>query len=135
MDQYRDTVGFAMSTWRKVKAFQEGLRNLEQRLPMYEVRDYLASGRREEGVPADLYDEIDRLKELRSAGIQQEMPYAAAQARAAGLTLSEPVLQGYDLMAMPPLGLLKKVPSLGIYRHFVWLGEAEGGFPAPRPAF
>ena len=98
---------------------------------MYEVRDYLASGRREEGVPADLYDEIDRLKELRSAGIQQEMPYAAAQARAAGLTLSEPVLQGYDLMAMPPLGLLKKVPSLGIYRHFVWLGEAEGGFPAP----
>ena len=131
MDQYRDTVGFAMSTWRKVKAFQEGLRNLEQRLPMYEVRDYLASGRREEGVPADLYDEIDRLKELRSAGIQQEMPYAAAQARAAGLTLSEPVLQGYDLMAMPPLGLLKKVPRLGIYRHFVWLGEAEGGFPAP----
>ena len=131
MDQYRDTVGFAMSTWREVKAFQEGLRNLEQRLPMYEVRDYLASGRREEGVPADLYDEIDRLKELRSAGIQQEMPYAAAQARAAGLTLSEPVLQGYDLMAMPPLGLLKKVPSLGIYRHFVWLGEAEGGFPAP----
>ena len=131
MDQYRDTVVFAMSTWRKVKAFQEGLRNLEQRLPMYEVRDYLASGRREEGVPADLYDEIDRLKELRSAGIQQEMPYAAAQARAAGLTLSEPVLQGYDLMAMPPLGLLKKVPSLGIYRHFVWLGEAEGGFPAP----
>ncbi|MCI9605348.1 MAG: hypothetical protein HFF03_01585 [Oscillospiraceae bacterium] len=131
MDQYRDTVSFAMSTWRKVKAFQEGLRNLEQRLPMHEVRDYLASGRREEGVPADLYDEIDRLKELRSAGIQQEMPYAAAQARAAGLTLSEPVLQGYDLMAMPPLGLLKKVPSLGIYRHFVWLGEAEGGFPAP----
>ena len=131
MDQYRDTVSFAMSTWRKVKAFQEGLRNLERRLPMHEVRDYLASGRREEGVPADLYDEIDRLKELRSAGIQQEMPYAAAQARAAGLTLSEPVLQGYDLMAMPPLGLLKKVPSLGIYRHFVWLGEAEGGFPAP----
>ena len=112
MDQYRDTVGFAMSTWRKVKAFQEGLRNLEQRLPMHEVRDYLASGRR-------------------SAGIQQEMPYAAAQARAAGLTLSEPVLQGYDLMAMPPLDLLKKVPSLGIYRHFIWLGEAEGGFPAP----
>ena len=101
MDQYRDTVGFAMSTWRKVKAFQEGLRNLEQRLPM------------------------------RSAGIRQEMPYAAAQARAAGLTLSEPVLQGYDLMAMPPLGLLKKVPSLGIYRHFVWLGEAEGASPPP----
>ena len=61
MDQYRDTVGFAMSTWRKVKAFQEGLRNLEQRLPMHEVRDYLASGRREEGVPAERYDEIDRL--------------------------------------------------------------------------
>ena len=73
MNQYRDTVGFAMSTWRKVKAFQEGLRNLERRLPMAEVRDYLASGRREEGVPADLYDEIDRLKELRSAGIRQEI--------------------------------------------------------------
>ena len=131
MDQYRDTVGFAMSTWRKVKAFQAGVRDLERRLPMTEVRDYLASGRREASVSGDIYDEIDRLKELRSAGIRQEMPYVAAQARAAGLTLSEPVLQGYDLMAMPPLDLLKKVPSLGIYRHFVWLGEAEGAFPAP----
>lgn len=131
MDQYRDTVGFAMSTWRKVKAFQAGVRDLERRLPMTEVRDYLASGRREASVPGDIYDEIDRLKELRSAGIRQEMPYVAAQARAAGLTLSEPVLQGYDLMAMPPLDLLQKVPSLGIYRHFVWLGEAEGAFPAP----
>lgn len=131
MDQYRDTVSFAMSTWRKVKAFQAGVRDLERRLPMTEVRDYLASGRREASVPGDIYDEIDRLKELRSAGIRQEMPYAAAQARAAGLTLSEPVLQGYDLMAMPPLDLLKKVPSLGIYRHFAWLGEAEGAFPIP----
>ena len=131
MNQYRDTVGFAMSTWRKVKAFQEGLRNLERRLPMAEVRDYLASGRREVSVPGDIYDEIDWLKELRSAGIRQEMPYALAQAKQAGLTLSEPVLQGYDLMAMPPPDLLKKVPSLGIYRHFVWLGEAEGAFPAP----
>ena len=128
MDQYRDTVSFAMSTWRKVKAFQAGVRDLERRLPMTEVRDYLASGRREASVPGDIYDEIDRLKELRSAGIRQEMPYAAAQARAAGLTLSEPVLQGYDLMAMPPLDLLKKVPSLGIYRHFIWLRE-EGNFP------
>ena len=34
-------------------------------------------------------------------------------------------------MAMPPLDLLKKVPSLGIYRHFAWLGEAEGAFPIP----
>jgi hypothetical protein len=95
---------------------------------MTEVRDYLASGRREASVPGDIYDEIDRLKELRSAGIRQEMPYALAQAKQAGLTLSEPVLQGYDLMAMPPLDLLKKVPSLG---HFAWLGEAEGAFPIP----
>ena len=56
MDQYRDTVGFAMSTWRKVKAFQAGVRDLERRLPMTEVRDYLASGRREASVPGDIYD-------------------------------------------------------------------------------
>ena len=131
MEQYRDTVGFAMSTWRKVKAFQDGVRALEQRLPMSEVRDYRASGRREEGVPADIYDEIDRLREVRSEGIRGEMRYALAQARAAGLTLSEEVTEGYSLMALPPLEILKQVPSLGIYRHFIWLGEAEGGFPAP----
>ena len=79
MDQYRDTVGFAMSTWRKVKAFQAGVRDLERRLPMTEVRDYLASGRREASVPGDIYDEIDRLKELRSAGIRQEMPYVPSR--------------------------------------------------------
>lgn len=129
MDQYRDPVGFAMSTWRKIKEFQAGVRALEQRLPMDEVRDYLASGRRDASVPGDIYDEIDRLKELRSAGIRQEMRYAQAQARAAGLTLSDEVTEGRSLMALPPLDLLKKVPSLGIYRHFIWLGESEGTFP------
>lgn len=131
MDQYRDTVGFAMSTWRKVKEFQAGVRALEERLPMHEIRDYLTSGRRQEGIPADIYDEIDRLKELRAAGIRGEMRYAEAQAARHGLTLSQEVLEGRSLMAMPPLDLLKQVPSLGIYRHFIWLGEREGPFPIP----
>ena len=131
MEPYRDTVGFAMSTWRKVKEFQAGIRVLERRFPMDEVRDYLVSGRREEGVPADIYNEIDRLKELRSAGIRGEMKYAEAQAKAHGLTLSAEVLEGRSLMAMPPLDILQKVPSLGIYRQFIWLGEGEGTTPAP----
>ena len=131
MEQYRDTVGFAMSTWRKAKEFQEGLRALEERLPMSEVRDYLVSGRREEGVPQDIYEEIDRLRELRAAGIRGEMRYAQAQARANGLTLSREVLEGQSLMATPPLELLKKVPSLGIYRRFIWMGEKEGPSPTP----
>ncbi|MBO5035273.1 MAG: hypothetical protein J6C43_06680 [Oscillospiraceae bacterium] len=126
MEQYRDKVAFAMSTWRIVKEFQTRLRELEKRLPMPEVRDYLVSGIREEYVPGDIYDEIDALKELRAKGIRQEMKYADAQARAAGLTLSEPVRQGYDLMAIPPLEVLEKVPSLGVYRQFMWLGEREG---------
>ena len=131
MEEYRDTVAFARSTWRKVKEFQEGVRGLEQRLPMHEVRDYLVSGVREEGVPEDIYDEIDRLRQLRAEGIRGEMRYALAQASSAGLTLSEEVVEGRSLMAMPPLEVLKQVPSLGIYRHFVWLGEAEGAFPTP----
>lgn len=126
MEQYRDKVAFAMSTWRIVKEFRERLRELEKRLPMHEVRDYLVSGRREDHVPEDIYDEIDALRELRAKGIRGEMRYAEAQARSAGLTLSEPVRQGYDLMAMPPLEELEKVPSLGIYRQFMWLGEREG---------
>lgn len=126
MEEYRDTVAFAMSTWRIVKEFQTRLRELEKRLPMPEVRDYLVSGVRDEHVPGDIYDEIDALRELRAKGIRGEMRYAEAQARSAGLTLSEPVRQGYDLMAMPPLEVLEKVPSLGIYRQFMWLGDREG---------
>lgn len=127
MEERRDAVGFAMSTWRKVKDFQDGLRELEKRLPMHQVRDYLVSGRRDEYVPGDIYDEIDRLRDLRAAGIRGEMRYALAQARAAGLTLSEEVAEGYSLMAIPPSDLLERVPSLGIYRHFIWMGEAESG--------
>lgn len=56
------------------------------------------------------------------------MRYAQAQARHHGLTLSQEILEGYSLMATPPLGLLQKAPSLGIYRHFIWLRE-EGNFP------
>lgn len=126
MDEYRDTVGYARSTLRKAREFQEGLRALAERLPMHEVRDYLVSGKREESVPEDIYDEIDRLRELRAEGIRQEMKYAEAQAKSHGLTLSDEVMQGYHMMAMPPLDLLKQVPSLGIYRYFIWLGDTEG---------
>lgn len=92
---------------------------------MHQVRDYLVSLRREEGVPGEIYDEIDRLRELRAAGIRGEMKYAEAQAAAAGLTLPGPVLEGYDLMAIPPAELLKAAPSLGVYRYFMWVGERE----------
>ena len=118
-------VGYAMSTWRIVKEFQEGLRELEKRISMHQVRDYLASGRREAGVPEALYEEIDRLRELRAKGIRQEMKYARAQATARGGALPEGILQGYDLMAIPPRELLEAAPSLGIYSQFVWLGERE----------
>ena len=126
MEEYRDTVSFARSTWQKVREFQAGLRALEARLPMHEVRDYLVSGKREEAVPQDIYDEINRLREIRADGIRGEMKYAEAQAARYGLTLSQEGLEGYHMMALPPLELLKQAPSLGIYRHFAWLGDNEG---------
>ena len=37
-------VAYARSTWRKVKTFHQGLRELEDKVPMAIVRNYILTG-------------------------------------------------------------------------------------------
>lgn len=73
-------VAFAMSTWRKVKAFHDGVASLAEEMPLIAARTYLAAGARLEEVRAECYDEVRRLQEIRIAGITAELRYAKVQA-------------------------------------------------------
>lgn len=100
-----EQVAFARSTWRKAKDFQEGLRELAQKMPLVFVRAYLAgtvnaeelakvmddrnaSDRGATGESAGssaekLIARIDSLQALRASGIGGEMQYVAAQVEVA----------------------------------------------------
>ncbi len=118
-------VGYAMSTWRKVKEFQDGLKGIEDKIPMPLIRRYLLTGEKSDDISSDIYDEIDRLQDVRSAGIQGEMRYAIAQARKNGIDLKENITSGKDIRPGFSKKVLERIPSLGIYTHFMWYTEKE----------
>lgn len=118
-------VGYAMSTWRKVKEFQDGLKEIEGKIPMPLIRKYLLTGERNNDISNDIYDEIDRLQNVRSTGIQGEMRYAIAQARKNGIDLKENITSGKDIRPGFSKKVLERIPSLGIYTHFMWYTVKE----------
>lgn len=118
-------IGYAVSTWRKVKEFQDGLKELEDKISMPLIRKYLLTGEKNDDISNDIYDEIDKLQDLRSSGIQGEMRYAIAQARKSGIDLKENITSGKDIRPGFSKKVLEKIPSLGIYTHFMWYTEKE----------
>ena len=123
----RRNVSHALSTWDKVKAFQDGLEALEKRVELSIARAYLLTGEKSEVVSPDVYDEIDRLEAIREEGIQSEMKYCLAQARLSGITLPEEIQTGKDIRPFFNEKVLEKVPSLDLYTHFMWYSSKELG--------
>lgn len=125
MEQRPRKVSYAMSTWKKVKEFQDGLKEIESKISMPQIRRYLLTGERSTDISSDIYDEIDRLQDVRSTGIQGEMRYAIAQARKNGIDLKENITSGKDIRPGFSKKVLERIPSLGIYTHFMWYTEKE----------
>lgn len=125
MEEETNEVAYARSTWKKVKNFQEGLKDLETKIPMILVREYISTGKKNKDIPDEVYEQIDNLKNLRSNGIQGEMKYAVAQAEGNGIRLKENIIKGNDMRPGFSKKILNKIPSLGIYTHFMWYTEKE----------
>lgn len=118
-------VAYARSTWRKVKTFHQGLRELEDKVPMAVVRNYVLTGEKNSNIPEEVYEKIDELKDVRTSGIQAEMQYAVSQAELNGIRLKDKILNGEDIRPGFSPKVLRKIPSLGIYTHFMWYTEKE----------
>ena len=118
-------VAYARYTWRKVKTFHQGLRELEDKVPMAVVRNYVLTGEKNSNIPEEVYEKIDELKDVRTSGIQAEMQYAVAQAELNGIRLKDKILNGEDIRPGFSPKVLRKIPSLGIYTHFMWYTEKE----------
>lgn len=121
----RRQVSHALSTWDKVKAFQDGLEALGKKVELSIARTYLLTGEKSERVPAEIYDEIDRLEAIREEGIQSEMKYCLAQAKLSGITLPEEIQKGKDIRPFFNEKVLEKIPSLDLYTHFMWYSSEE----------
>lgn len=125
MNQGKVKVGYSMSTWKKVKEFQDGLKGIEDKISMPLIRRYILTGEKNDDISNEIYDEIDRLQDLRASGIQGEMKYAIAQARKNGINLKENITSGKDIRPGFSKKVLERIPSLGIYTHFMWYTEKE----------
>lgn len=130
-------VGFAMSTYRLAKEFQDGVEKLaKQGLAIY-ARDYLVSGARREELGDDFYARVDELQSIRKRAIVGEMKYVRAQveiyfrdnsdkpAQTPEQLLGESVLSGDDIRVGFGADIYEIAPSLKVYELFMWLGLSE----------
>ncbi len=125
MKQDKIETTYAKSTWKKIKIFQEGLKDIEKLIPMSYVRDYLLTGKKINEITENTYKKIDELQEIRMSGISSEMKYAIAQAKKSNLTLKEDIITGKDMAPGFSKSILSRVPSLEIYTHFMWYTKKE----------
>lgn len=124
-------VALALSTWRKVKAFQEGVRELAAVLPVSVARAYLVGGERIDGIVDVLYDRIDKLQELRKSGIAGEMRYVKAQISTSSSESPELVAAaaaslGYDDETAASLAALAQEGALtaeGLLGNYILSGD------------
>lgn len=130
-------VGFAMSTYRLAKEFQDGVEELsKQGLAIY-AREYLVSGARREELGDDFYARVDELQSIRKRAIVGEMKYVRAQvgiyfrdnpdkpAQTPEQLLGEAVLSGDDIRVGFGADIYEIAPSLQVYELFMWLGLSE----------
>lgn len=130
-------VGFAMSTYRLAKEFQDGVEELaKQGLAIY-AREYLLGGARREELGDDFYARVDELQSIRKRAIVGEMKYVRAQveiyfrdnpdkpAQTPEQLLGESVLSGDDIRVGFGADIYEIAPSLKVYELFMWLGLSE----------
>ena len=72
MKQDKIETTYAKSTWKKIKIFQEGLKDIEKLIPMSYVRDYLLTGKKINEITENTYKKIDELQEIRMSGISSD---------------------------------------------------------------
>lgn len=77
-------VGYARSTYRKVREFQQGIEELSQVMPLGVARAYLETGIMLDEYAASDYARVDELQELRKSAIQAETRYVRAQVKVHG---------------------------------------------------
>ena len=68
-------IGFARTTYKRAKQFQEMLEELSCQLPLAIARLYLVTGEKFPEYSDAIYEQIDELQALRKKGIQGEMKY------------------------------------------------------------
>lgn len=132
-------VGFAMSTYRLAKEFQDGIEELEKTAPLAYAREYLMDGSRREQLGDDFYTHVDELQAIRKRGIGGEMRYVRAQVsvyfrdnpdkpeKTPEELLGEDVLSGDSITFGFGKDIYEIAPSLKVYELFIWLGKSELG--------
>lgn len=75
---YRE-VGFARSTYKKARQFQEGIHDLAQKMSLVFARTYLVNGTKNPDINKEYYTTIDELQKVRTTGLSSEMKYVGAQ--------------------------------------------------------
>ena len=140
-------IGFARTTYKRAKQFQEMLEELSCQIPLAIARLYLVTGEKLPEYSDAIYEQIDELQALRKKGIQGEMKYVLAQVSCymeedaqvlpnfpslkdwSVLTqerfLGQDVVSGDNILPGFSRQLYRIAPSLQVYELFMWFSQHE----------
>lgn len=117
-------IDFERSTIGIIREFQTNMKNLIAKYPNFDFESaikYLKTGEKSENIPEEAYSEIEKINELRTKAIQNEMRRAAAQAKLKGEELDPKFLDGSDYTYCFSPETYNEYPKFAIY-NFVQFG-------------
>ena len=117
-------IDFERSTIGIIREFQTNMKNLIAKYPNFDFESaikYLKTGEKSENIPEEAYSEIEKINELRTKAIQNEMRRAAAQAKLKGEELDPKYLDGSDYTYCFDSDIYDNYPKFAIY-NFVQFG-------------
>ena len=119
---------FEISTLNSIKEFNNFFSEIKKRYPnltMPMIRAYLKNGIRVDGVPNKLYDDLDKLSQIRMEAIKREKIHIIAQTKERGVALSEDIISGESLIPFFDDKIYEKVPTLRVYEYLSFYSPEE----------
>lgn len=121
--------GLTNDTVDLIGQFQYRIKKLHSRVSSTVILEYLMDERKTEGIPEEIYQEIEQLKAIEAQAVINEYAFIEYCAKDEGIEIPAFITEIYEngkietipAMVSFPEELYEKIPSIKVFTPFVWL--------------
>ena len=119
---------FEKTTLSLIKKFNDLFDEIRKKYPtvtMPMIRNYINSGNKIEGIPDELYNDLDKLYQIRLEAIKTESNHIISQAKKSGLKVPDDIISGKSLIPFFEDEIYEKISTLRVYEYMTFYTTQE----------